>query len=250
MIVAQIQAISPKKEKEPIHYKLLSTETSLPFAVLAENGAVIFINSTGMDDDPYCAILVAQNGNGRQTNATFQFGGRDRIDCSVNSSQSLSEHVLGGAHNLPFDYKKAKEEFLNNSLRIPLTTTTEEPGDKWTDLINPESTLSILTTQTTESIASPDEILSSTTARIQSTISTVKKVELTTAKTNFIEKTTVFPVYTAKEINTFYPYSPQAQIELMMSNAKSIDMACKNRDRMPMLQVLCDLAKSVFRTHA
>jgi hypothetical protein len=248
-IVAQIQAISPKTDQGSIEYKLLGTEASLPFAVLAENGAIILMNSTIIDDDPYCVVLVAENGNGRQTNATIQLGGRYQVNCSFDySSQPLFEHVLGGAHNLPFDYTKAREEFLNNSIRTPLITTTEEPGDKWTitDVINPESTLPILTTTTTESVLVPDKILSSTSKK--PIVEEIETTLMTTTK-KVVSTTTVLPVFTAK-ITEGYTYNPKSQIELMTSSAESIDMACKKKDEMPMLQVLCDLSRSVFRTNA
>jgi hypothetical protein len=34
------------------------------------------------------------------------------------------------------------------------------------------------------------------------------------------------------------------------TSAELVDTACKNRNQKPMYQVLCDLAKSVYRIHA
>lgn len=57
-----------------VEYKLLSTEPDLPFAILAGNGAIVFMNSTAADSKPRCAVLVAEDGNARLTNATIQLG--------------------------------------------------------------------------------------------------------------------------------------------------------------------------------
>lgn len=175
-IVAQIQAIAPKNaaytQDQPVEYKLMSTEPDLPFAVLAENGAVIFMNSTSIDDKPHCALLVAEDGRAQLTNATIQLGGRRSINCTIDSNSTLFQHVLGGAHNLPFDFNKVRDEFLNNSLSSrttplpPIETTTEMPGDEWTnevstDIIGPHSTLIPLIKTTTEPIIEPDETLTS-----------------------------------------------------------------------------------------
>lgn len=102
---------------------------------------------------------------------TFNLGGRTQINCSQPLQQeTVFQHVLGGAHNLPFDYNKARSEFLNSSLGHSATvpppeTTTEQPGDEWTDdsfaqFASPHSTLEPLTITTREHAHEPDVTLS------------------------------------------------------------------------------------------
>lgn len=174
--MAQIQAIVPENtvpvNGHLVEYKLLSLEPNLPYAVLAENGAIIFMNATSINDQPHCAVLVAEDGEGRLTNATIQLGGRQQTNCTQpNSTAALYQHVLGGAHNLPFDYNIAIAEFLKNAREsnlLPLEeTTTEQPGDEWTTqegeilFATPQSTLQSIATTTNEPIHEPDATLTS-----------------------------------------------------------------------------------------
>lgn len=193
--------------------------------------------------------------------------------------------MLGGAHNLPFDYNKAREEFLNNSIResqkVNLASTTEQPGDDWTtadpnnlstNLVDPQSTLSVLTTSTTELVLTPDGTLSTIKAFTSSPeaevgLQTTTKFDAsdvlltwqpktTTADDNMLidmitiqtpPTTSALPIVTGRGIRVNETYNSMTQIGSETSSAESVDMACKRRDEMPMLQVLCDLAKSVYR---
>ena len=155
---------------------------------ITENGAIIFMNTTSIDDKPRCAFLVAEDEQSRQANATIQLGGRRLINCTnaIPPNSTLFQHVLGGAHNLPFDYNKARDEFLSNSVAQhptpPSYTTTELPGDEWTPMqyddystsnMGPQSTLPTIAPSTTaESLIQPDVTLTS----IQSTQTTIASI--------------------------------------------------------------------------
>ena len=123
--------------------------------------------------------------------------------------------------------------------QIPMSTSTEFPT----------TTVSSIETTTNFQVAQVIPAQQMTTRfplRVTTEDILINLITITTPPT-----TSALPVATGIRINkttTYNVKNPQLEFGDTATSAAMVDMACKMRAQKPMYSVLCDLAKSVYRT--
>ncbi|KAI6236846.1 hypothetical protein M3Y95_00201900 [Aphelenchoides besseyi] len=319
-IAAQIYPLH-QSNNEDIAYELLS-RNQLSYVVVPETGLILNIKPPNVTETQNCAILRAYTKT-TSANTTIIFDGNGyEVDCTneINTPpEHLQRHIIS-AHDLPFDFKAARDKFLdalkNHNLENFFTdTTTVLPNDEWTDefesyndkmkstttstsdimlqtigFITPHQTPPTLhTTTTSELMITPDITLTSfvpsTTTDVYSMTSdyTLNSIQ-TTASGAQTTQNEVVVANVGPQLETQHPEEANNHIVTMLAistppstsplpvatlvpvnnrtfssatqlafnhdttSAEMVDMACKMRTSKPMFSVLCDLARSVYRS--
>ncbi|CAD5232152.1 unnamed protein product [Bursaphelenchus xylophilus] len=109
-ILAQIQALG-----DQYTYSLKSQQKNFPYAILGDSGSII--NMYGdIEGRGFCAVIEAEDSSGGRFNSSVQLGGERVEHCGVKEDEKMQDHTLGGVYNIPFDYQKARNEFLHKSV--------------------------------------------------------------------------------------------------------------------------------------
>ncbi|CAD5222704.1 unnamed protein product [Bursaphelenchus okinawaensis] len=125
-ILAQIQALGEDSNSKAFTYSLKSDEENFPYVILADSGSIINMDNN-IRNRSYCAVVEAKNPDGATVNSTVQLGGRRIERCDFNNTDTLQDHTLGGVHNIPFDYDRARAEFLHKSIvQVPELQVRED----------------------------------------------------------------------------------------------------------------------------